>query len=289
MKYHRVLAILMALGMLSGCRAVQTVPKETEGPKQTEQQQVESEPAAHTAEPTESARRPEAEALPEDFTPAAVWEDCSLMQKAGIEGTELRLLSSDTGETLDTVWVPMDIVSPSTEHYPEDYQQSLFEGVRWLRELEMQSGDLVWGEAGLFCVEQGEIHRLYEVGVTHVSEDGDGLLLVTHRLGERQLVSGGGVYMPAGDRVVRLDADGEPELLIDVRGWDLKLTKAFRDEDGAIYAVAAQPAGNASLETYLYRLENGRLIACATEGGFGYSARTAEEAALEQARLDALS
>lgn len=288
MQYHRAWGFLLALAVLAGCQT-RGIEPQTEGPKQTEQHQIEPQPVEPPAAPTETVCRPDIDELSGDFTPAAEWEDCRLMQKLGVEGTELRLLDRETGDTLDTVWVPMDIFSPSTENFSEAYQQALFEGVRWLRDLEAQSGDLVWGEAGLFRVEQGEIHQLYEVGVSNVTEDDDGLLLVTHRLGERQLVGAGGLYLPAGDRVVRLDADGKPELLVDVRGWDLKLTEAFRDEDGAVYAVASQAAGNSSLDHYLYRVEDERLIACATEGGFGYSDRTAEEAALEQARLDAFT
>ncbi len=225
------------------------------------------------------------------FRTVTKWGDDWLIENHTKNGTEIRLFNGRNYETRDSHWVEMDMAPPGPDELSaesEEDEDGYYAYTNRYLTLDGVSGDLAWGEAGLYRYEDGLLLQLYDSGVCAAVEDGGGYLLISREKGKRVSFTSGGTQRHAGDLVVQIASDGTAITLADASDLGLCLTAVYRGEDGSLYVEASENWGMADLHVYLYHVSDGRLTACATEGGNGYSDRSEAEAAAEQARLDAI-
>ena len=88
--------------------------------------------------------------------------------------------------------------------------------------------------------------------------------------------------------MVRLRRDGtEDVLLSNTPAHGLTLTHITGVEDGVVRVVYTTIYGMTDIHSWEYAVEGGKLRALEHEPGKGFTGYTPEEAAIEQARLDA--
>lgn len=203
--------------------------------------------------------------MPEGFHFVMNWGDNWLLECYDRDGSELRLVDILTGETRSRFALEMDMPEPSMEELSAERRKSdaevdgYYDWTGRYRTLRQCSGDLVWGEAGLYRYADGSLRQLYAQGVCMARPDADGYLAVTHPAGVRVRYMGSGVNHPAGNQVVRINANGKATLLLDASGEHFNLTNAYRGEDGALYVEASEVWGMADLHVTVYRVADSKL------------------------------
>ena len=147
-----------------------------------------------------------------------------------------------------------------------------------------------WGEIGYYTYDaNGNFTQWTDRAVLDQvpAPDGDGILAISHDKGQRLSYSAGGAYIPVGDQVLRIRQDGTVETFLSnspAHGLNLASISAA---DGQVRVVHEFTMGMSDQYRYEYAVENGKLRALEHTPGDGFSGYTAEEAAAEQARLDA--
>ncbi len=151
-------------------------------------------------------------------------------------------------------------------------------------------GSDFWGTAGYYsCDQEGNITCLLGQPVYAATRAQNGtVVVVAGETGVFHSYIGGAVWNPCGDRVLQIAPDGAVTTLLSAEpAHGLNLTQVTSAELGDIRVQHAFVMGIADWHLYEYAIENGKLRALEHEPGRGYSGYTAEEAAAEQARLDA--
>lgn len=191
------------------------------------------------------------------------------------------------GAVLQAMRIPMDAFLGFDTLRRSDRQQWVS---RWGRTVSGADHSAFWGEIGYYTYEaDGSFSQWTDRAVYgRLEESGGSVLAVSHRPGRRVSFSSGGTEYPAGDQVIRLRQDGSVELLLeDAPAHGLALTAVTRAEGAAVFVRSEALSGMAGRQIREYAVEHGRLRPVVHTPGSGYSGFTPEEAAAEQARLDA--
>lgn len=200
----------------------------------------------------------------------------------------LTSVRASDGDELQAMTVPMD----NYAGYQEQWQDSREEwAAAWGRTVLGQDRSAFWGEIGYYTyAADGSFTQWNQRAVLSWIPDpaGDGILAISNKPGKRVEYSGGGILNPAGDEVVRLRRDGTEEILLsDTPAHGLTLTHITGVEDGVVRVVYTTIYGMTDVHSWEYAVEGGKLRALEHEPGKGFTGYTPEEAAIEQARLDA--
>lgn len=200
----------------------------------------------------------------------------------------LTSVRASDGDELQAMTVPMD----NYAGYQEQWQDSREEwAAAWGRTVLDADRSAFWGEIGYYTyAADGFFTQWNQRAVLSWIPDpaGDGILAISHEPGKRVCYHGAGVINPAGDEVVRLRRDGtEDVLLSNTPAHGLTLTHITGVEDGVVRVVYTTIYGMTDVHSWEYAVEGGKLRALEHEPGKGFTGYTPEEAAIEQARLDA--
>lgn len=192
------------------------------------------------------------------------------------------------GSKIQTLTVPMDNFA-GYDNVRRDEPASWAR--TWGRTVLGQDRSAFWGRIGYYTYEADGTFTQWtdRIVVSWIPDPaGDGILAISNKPGKRVEYSGGGILNPAGDEVVHLRRDGTEEILLsDTPAHGLTLTHISGVEDGVVRVVYTTIYGMADGHSWEYAVENGKLRALEHEPGKGFSGYTPEEAAAEQARLDA--
>ena len=200
-------------------------------------------------------------------------------------GAILASVDLATGKTVETMTVDADGfrgLETMRQEAPELWQTTFGRTVLG------SDGGAFWGEIGYYTYEaDGHFTQWTDRAVLDWTADGTDILILSHDKGERPYYTITGIYQPAGDQILRILQGGTVEtVLSNTPAHGLTLT-GLSLEDGQVRVAHEYVMGMADLHRYEYAVEGGKLRALEHKPGMGFSGYTAEEAAAEQARLDA--